>query len=121
MSDAAAEKSVIPENPEDLKLITLARAAQARTEAHEGACLRDTDGRAYAAASVHLEHLRLSAIAVAVAMAVSSGADGVDGVALVGEEEPSAADLEIVRDLAVDGAVIRWADARGTVQLMVEL
>jgi hypothetical protein len=54
-------------------------------------------------------------------MAVSSGADGVDGVALVGEEEPSAADLEIVRDLAVDGAVIRWADARGTVQLMVEL
>ena len=85
MSDAAVEESLIPEDPEDLKLITLARAALARTGAQQGACVRDTDGRAYAAASVHLEHLKLSAIAVAVAMAVSSGAGGLEAVALVGE------------------------------------
>ena len=86
VSGAAVEKSLIPEDPEDLKLITLARATLARTGADQGACVRDTDGRAYAAASVHLEHLRLSAIAVAVAMAVSSGAGGIEAVALVGEQ-----------------------------------
>ena len=75
MSGAAVEESLVPEDPEDLKLITLARAALARTGARQGAGVRDTDGRAYAAASVHLEHLRLSAIAVAVAMAASSGAE----------------------------------------------
>ena len=121
MSDAAVKVSLVPEDPEDLKLIALARATRARTEARQGACLRDTDGRAYAAASVRLEHLGLSAIAVAVAMAVSSGADGLDGVALVGDDEPSATDLEIVRDLAIDRAVIWWADAGGTVRSRVEL
>ena len=33
MSGAAVEKSLIPEDPEDLKIITLARAALARTGA----------------------------------------------------------------------------------------
>ena len=37
MSGAAVEKSFIPEDPEDLKLITLARAALARTGARQGA------------------------------------------------------------------------------------
>ena len=65
-----------PSNPEDVKIITLARAALARTGAGQGACVRDTDGRTYAATSVDLPHLQLSAVSVAVAMAVSSGAEG---------------------------------------------
>ena len=121
MSGGAVEKSLIPEDPEDLKLITLARAAQARSQGPQGACLRDTDGRAYAAASVHLEHLRLSAVAVAVATAVSSGASGLEAVAFVGEQAPNTKDLEILRDIAVDGAVVWWADCAGTVQSMIEL
>ena len=121
MSGAAVEKSLIPEDPEDLKLITLARATLARTGAAQGACVRDTEGRAYPGASVHLEHLRLSAIGVAVAMAVSSAAGGLEAVALVGEEGPSADDLQIVRDLSSDGVTLWWADGRGTVQSMIEL
>jgi hypothetical protein len=121
VSGAAVEKSLIPEDPEDLKLITLARATLARTGAAQGACVRDTEGRAYAAASVHLEHLRLSAIGVAVAMAVSSGAGGLEAVALVGEEGPSADDLDIVRDLPGDGVTVWWADPGSTVRSVVEL
>jgi hypothetical protein len=121
VSGAAVEKSLIPEDPEDLKLITLARATLARTGATQGACVRDTEGRAYAAASVHLEHLRLSAIGVAVAMAVSSGAGGLEAVALVGEEGPSADDLDIVRDLPGDGVTVWWADPGSTVRSVVEL
>ena len=121
MSGAAVEKSLIPEDPEDVKLITLARATLARTGAAQAACVRDTEGRAYAAASVHIEHLMLSAIGVAVAMAVSSAAGGLEAVALVGEDEPSAVDLEIVRDLCGGGVTLWWADSRGTVQSVVEL
>ncbi len=121
MSGATAEKSLLPENPEDQKLITLARAALARTRAQQGACVRDTDGRAYAAASVYLDHLRMSAIAVAVAMAVSSGAGEVEAAALVGEPRLSAEDLEILRDLSVAGAKVWWADDRGAIRSTVEL
>jgi hypothetical protein len=70
---------------------------------------------------VHLEHLVLSAIGVAVAMAVSSGSGGLEAVALVSEESPTSDDLEIVRDLSGDGLTLWWADPRGTVQLVVEI
>jgi hypothetical protein len=121
VSGTAIEGPLIPVDPEDMKLITLARAAMARIGASQGACVRDTDGRAYAAASVHLEHLKLSAISVAVAMAVSSGAPGVESAAVAGDEEPSATDLEILGDLSADRVTVWRADGRGTVQSMIEL
>jgi hypothetical protein len=110
-----------PINPEDIKIINLARSALARTEARQGACVRDTDGRTYAGASVHLDHLQLTAIQVAVAMAVSSGAPGLEAVALAGETGPSEDDLAAVRDLPGTGVVIWYADPRGSVQSMIEL
>jgi cytidine deaminase len=121
VSDAAVERAPVPTNPEDLKLITLARAALGRTGAAQGASVRDSDGRAYAGASVQREHLTLSAIAVAVAMAISSGASGLEAVALVGEDAPSAADIEIVGDLALGNTLIIWVDVAGSVQSMTEL
>jgi hypothetical protein len=121
VSGAAFEESPIPEDSEDLKLITLARAAMVRTGGYQGACVRDTEGRAYAAASVHLEHLKLSAISVAVAMAVSSGAPGVESAAVVGAEAPSTTDLEILRDLSADEVTVWWADRGGTVRAAIEL
>ena len=69
--------------PEDQKLVTLARATWGRTGGPEGAALRDSDGRTYAAATVSLPSLELSALQVAVAMAVSSGAPGLEAAAVV--------------------------------------
>ena len=60
---------------EDAKLVTLARAARARVGGAEGAALRDDIGRTYAAGSVDLPSLRLTALQAAVAAAVSSGSD----------------------------------------------
>ena len=105
-----------PTDPEDVKIITLARSALARTAAAQGACLRDTDGRTYAAASVRLPHLALSAVAVAVAMAVSSGAQGLEAVALAGAEPPSQDDLVVLADLPGSDVVVWHVDARGQVQ-----
>ena len=61
MSDAAVESLILPD-PEDQKLITLARATLARNGSSQGASVRDNDGRVYAAARVELEHLTLSAV-----------------------------------------------------------
>jgi hypothetical protein len=68
---------------EDAKLVTLARAARGRTGAHEGAAVRDRDGRTYAAVTVTLPSLMLSALQLAVAMAVASGASGLEAAAVV--------------------------------------
>ncbi|ACY98783.1 MULTISPECIES: cytidine deaminase [Thermomonospora] len=85
---------------EDAKIITLARASRARTGAAEGAAVRDETGRTYAATSVDLPSLKLSALQVAVAMAVSSGAEDLEAAALVtADEQVRDADVAAVRDL----------------------
>src|SRR4051794_41478597 len=73
---------------EDQKLVTLARATMARTRAAEGAAVRDLDGRTYAAASVDLPSLRLTAIEACVAMAGSSGTAGLEAAGRLGDEPP---------------------------------
>jgi hypothetical protein len=110
-----------PTNPEDAKIITLARSALARTGAAEGACVRDTDGRTYAAASVQLPHLTLSAVAVAVAMAVSSGAEGLEAAAFAGTGAPDDLDLAVLGDLPGSGVVLWCVDPRGQVHGKVDV
>ncbi|MEP6814093.1 MAG: cytidine deaminase [Marmoricola sp.] len=101
-------------DPEDRKLLTLARAARARTGAAEGAALRDADGRTYAAATVDLPSLRVSAIGVAVAMAVASGAKGAEAVVVLTESGSVAeTDLDVVREFAGSGVPVHRGDARG--------
>jgi hypothetical protein len=99
---------------EDAKIVTLARAARARTRAAEGAAVRDTDGRTYVGTTVALPSLRLSALQAAVAAAVGSGADGLEAAALV-TEAPGAdeAGRAAVADLTPDAPVI-VADPTGT-------
>jgi hypothetical protein len=107
-------------DPEDRKILTLARSTRARTGAAQGASLRDTDGRTYAAASVDLPSLRLSAVQVAVAMAASSGAPGLEAVALLAEPaEASADDLAAVRDLGGGGVPILVGTPDGKVRELV--
>lgn len=101
-------------NPEDVKIATLAKATRLRTGSKQGAAVRDLDGRTYAAAPVALPSLRLSALQLAVAMAVSSGAKGLEAAAVSTDGEVDDADLAAVRDLAGVGVDVITADARGT-------
>lgn len=102
-------------DPEDAKIVTLARSSRARTGAAEGAAVRDTDGRTYAASTVTLPSLTLTAVQAAVAAAVSSGAPGLEAVAVVtGADTVDAASLAAVRDLTPAALVLR-ADASGAV------
>jgi hypothetical protein len=73
---------------EDRKLVTLARATRARVGAAEGAAVRDTDGRTYAAATVDLPSLHVSALQVCVAMAISSGSRGLEAGVVLHRGDP---------------------------------
>ena len=104
-------------DPEDKKILTLARATRARVDAAQGASVRDTDGRTYAAASVDLPSLRLSAVQVAVAMAVSSGSKGLEAVALLADDTSTAdADVAVVREFAGEGVTVLLGKPDGSVQ-----
>ncbi|WP_243060770.1 cytidine deaminase [Nocardioides sp. SR21] len=107
MSDLSAE---------DKKLVTLARATRARTNAAEGAAVRDADGRTYAGATVALSSLQVSAIGVCVAMAVASGAKGLEAaVVLTDADAVSPEDLSALRDIGGEGIVVHRGDTRGTI------
>ena len=100
---------------EDEKLVTLARATRARTGAAEGAAVRDDMGRTYAAATVALESLSLSALQAAVAAAVSSGVQRLEAAAVVTEGNAVAPDdARILAELGVDTAIL--ADPTGKVR-----
>jgi hypothetical protein len=103
-------------SPEDQKLVTLARATFARTGGPEGAAVRDADGRTYAAVTVALPSLQVSALGVCVAMAVSSGSRGLEAaVVLSAKEQVSPLDLAVLRDFGGAGVVVHVGDTRGTV------
>jgi hypothetical protein len=103
-------------DPEDLKLVTLARSARGRIAAPEGAAVRDTDGRTYLAAGVDLPSLQLSALQAAVAAAVSSGVTALEAAAVVSEaDEVDKAGLAAVRDLTA-GAPVHLAAPDGAVR-----
>ena len=102
--------------PEDAKLVTLARSARARTGADEGAAVRDDMGRTYAAASVALPSLRLSALQAAVAAAVSSGVQRLEAAVIqTSAVELAPADAAVVDDLAPTTVLLAAADGAVTV------
>jgi hypothetical protein len=99
---------------EDAKLVTLARATRARVRAAEGAACRDSDGRTYAAATVDLPSLRLSAIQVCVAMAVASGSRGLEAAVVLTEADGVAPDdLAALNDFGGSNVVVHRGDPAG--------
>jgi hypothetical protein len=78
--------------------------------------VRDQDGRTYAGATVSLPSLRLSAVQVAVAMAVCSGARGLEAVLVLGGEATvRQGDVSVVRDIAGADVPVHLAAPDGTV------
>lgn len=92
---------------EDHKLLVLARATRARVGAVEGAAVRDTDGRTYAAAAVSLPSLELGAVQVCVAMAFAGGSTGLEALVRHGGPGDLTRDeAAVLTDFAGDGVVV---------------
>ncbi|UGQ09856.1 cytidine deaminase [Yinghuangia sp. ASG 101] len=108
-------------DPEDAKIVTLARSTRARNRTAEGAAVRDENGRTYVASTVDLPSLRLTALQAAVAMAVAGGARDLEAAAIVGESGALAeADRAVVRDLGGVGTAILLAAPDGSVTEVAE-
>ncbi len=99
-------------SPEDQKLLALARSARARIQSAQGAAVRDETGRSYAGATVDLPSLRLTALEVAVAQAVTAGASGLEAAVVVAGDVP---ELSAVAELAGPGIPVWVCDSRGLV------
>lgn len=96
---------------EDAKLVTLARSARARTGAAEGAAIRDDIGRTYAATTVALPSLSLTALQAAVAAAVSSGAQRLEAAVVVTDGDGlDDASRRIATDLGVTDPIVVSVD-----------
>jgi len=92
-------------DPEDAKIVTLARAVRLRahvpyTGVAEGAAVRDGDGRTYSAATVETEDpaLTTSALRGAVVAAASSGARSFEAASVVTEGSLADLDLAVLRE-----------------------
>ncbi|MGW5449399.1 cytidine deaminase [Streptomyces asiaticus] len=108
-------------DPEDRKIITLARSVRARNSVPEGAAVRDETGRTYAAGTVTLDSLKLSALQTAVAMAVASGATSLEAAAVVtAAESASEEDRAAVRDLGGAGTPVLLAGPDGTLRATLD-
>ena len=78
--------------------------------------MRDENGRTYAAATVDLPSLQLSAVQVCAAMALASGARELRAAVVLGAAETlSEPDRAVLADLGGDAVVIHLGDARGQV------
>ena len=102
-------------DPEDAKLVTLARSARARTGAVEGAAVRDDIGRTYAAATVDLTALHLTALQAAVAAALSSGSTVIAAACVVRAGDGADpglgdADQSLLDDLRVGSLLLAATD-----------
>lgn len=114
MTQSTADTGI---DPEDSKIITLARSARARNGVPEGAAVRDETGRTYVAGTVDLASLKLSALQTAVAMAVASGAQSLEAAAVVSAADaPADADRAAVRDLGGPDTPVLLAALDGTLR-----
>ena len=99
---------------EDQKLVTLARSAVPRSRnAREGAAVRDDIGRTYLAAAVETDALTLTALQLAVAMALSSGVTRLERAVLVTAdigERPTDGELALLAAVGDPGVSVLIVD-----------
>jgi hypothetical protein len=102
-------------DPEDAKIITLARSARARADARRGAAVRDETGRTYAAVDVELASFSVSALQLAVATAFSSGAVRLEAAAVVADASDTDSDSDLAAAWDLGAAHVLLAAPDGTV------
>jgi hypothetical protein len=100
-------------DPQDAKLITLARGARGRIGAAEGAAVRDDMGRTYSGATVTFGPVALTALELAVAQAVASGAKGLEAAVIITASDE--VDVDAVRALTL-GIAVHLCNTDGSVR-----
>ena len=101
-------------NPEDLKLVTLATNTLTRSRSLQAAALRDTTGRTYVAINVQSPSLTLDAFEAVLTVALASGITGIEAVVAAGEKP---ANIKAIKDFAPTATVFH-IDSAGKEELL---
>ena len=83
-------------NPEDLKLMTLAKATMARSNSKSAAALRDSTGRTYVAIPVSSGNFEIDSLLSVLVVAKASQISGIEAIVIAGEIAPTSS-IEIIR------------------------
>ena len=89
-------------NPEDLKLVTLAQATLKRSGTKQAAALRDNTGRTYVAVPVNSASLSLDAVEAVFTVAMASQISGIEAVVFTGERSAKTA---VINEFAPSAAI----------------
>lgn len=83
-------------NPEDLKLLTLAKATMARSNSKSAAALRDNTGRTYVAVPVKSGDFEVDSLLAVLVVAKASGITGIEAIVIAGETA-SASSIALIK------------------------
>jgi hypothetical protein len=98
-------------NPEDLKLLTLAKATMARSNSISAAALRDNTGRTYVAVPVKSGDFEIDSLLAVLVVAKASGISGIEAIVLAGQAAPASSIANIrAEDAAVKLFAVTDAD-----------
>ena len=95
-------RTFLNNNPEDLKLVTLAKATMARSNSKSAAALRDNTGRTYVAVPVKSGDFEIDSLLAVLVVAKASGITGIEAIVIAGAGA-AASSIAIIR--AEDSAV----------------
>ena len=83
-------------NPEDLKLLTLAKATMARSNSSSAAALRDNTGRTYVAIPVKSGEFEVDALLAVLVVAKASSISGIEAIVVCGLE-PAPSSISVIK------------------------
>ena len=98
-------------NPEDEKLLTLAKATMFRSNSNSAAALRDNTGRTYVAIPVKSGEFEVDALLAVLVVAKASQITGIEAIVIAGEK-PDFSSIAVIRqqDSAAKLFVVTEAD-----------
>ena len=83
-------------NPEDLKLLTLAKATMARSNSSSAAALRDNTGRTYVAIPVKSGEYEVDSLLAVLVVAKASSISGIEAIVVCGLE-PASSSISVIK------------------------
>ena len=83
-------------NPEDLKLLTLAKATMARSNSSSAAALRDNTGRTYVAIPVKSGEFEVDSLLAVLVVAKASSISGIEAIVVCGLE-PATSSISVIK------------------------
>jgi hypothetical protein len=89
-------RAFLSNNPEDLKLLTLARATMARSNSTSAAALRDNTGRTYVAIPVKSGEFEVDSLLAVLVVAKASSISGIEAIVVCGQE-PATSSISVIK------------------------